>query len=509
MFNKKICFFMAALFAVPTFLFSACAQPPKSIDSAYFNDNGELIIKYSDNTTENLGIVNGNEENSPVSCTHNYGQWQTILAPTCESIGYDTCTCNSCGDKQYRFTEATGHLYGNPIDLINNSEKHIAYKVCSKCEDTYVEEYEVDSLDYENIYYGVEDGNGDINPFQYMDIHVPEGLEEEENVPVVVTIHGGNWSHYYDEAGNPIKEWNVNKSAYNYVTDFIVNSQDDSTLSGCNFVHVTINYRPLYCMVENPYGYAQYTYMNGRSGYAQNYTDMLEDIGLAIDYLTNNADQYHINPEKIALMGYSAGGHLALLYAYSNPKQIKCVVSEAGPTHFVNFDNFVYPLDSTVAAMVGVEFRGADYIYDPTNVYNPNLDRDVADVEELKKASPLWVANNFDFSQQIKPAEERISLPYTILAYGGGDVDGNGYIDVNTSDGAIPFIQCKEMYTELTDKNSTCFELINVHHNSYGSNKLIYPASENELSKSYYYGKDDGNGNKIPGLQQLLIEHLS
>jgi len=169
----------------------------------------------------------------------------------------------------------------------------------------------------------------------------------------------------------------------------------------------------------------------------------------------------------------------------------------------------VYPLDSTVAAMVGVEFRGADYIYDPTNVYNPNLDRDVADVEELKKASPLWVANNFDFSQQIKPAEERISLPYTILAYGGGDVDGNGYIDVNTSDGAIPFIQCKEMYTELTDKNSTCFELINVHHNSYGSNKLIYPASENELSKSYYYGKDDGNGNKIPGLQQLLIEHLS
>ena len=38
----------------------------------------------------------------------------------------------------------------------------------------------------------------------------------------------------------------------------------------------------------------------------------LEEVSWAIGYIRENAEQWHIDPEKIAVCGFSAGGHLAL-----------------------------------------------------------------------------------------------------------------------------------------------------------------------------------------------------
>lgn len=43
------------------------------------------------------------------------------------------------------------------------------------------------------------------------------------------------------------------------------------------------------------------------------YPDMLQDVQRAIQLVRENADKYHIDPDKLGVMGFSAGGHLAAM----------------------------------------------------------------------------------------------------------------------------------------------------------------------------------------------------
>lgn len=58
-----------------------------------------------------------------------------------------------------------------------------------------------------------------------------------------------------------------------------------------------------------------------------------QDVKTAIDFIAKNSLDYHINKNKLVLLGVSAGGHLALLqgYKYSNPK-VAAIVDFFGPT---------------------------------------------------------------------------------------------------------------------------------------------------------------------------------
>lgn len=58
-----------------------------------------------------------------------------------------------------------------------------------------------------------------------------------------------------------------------------------------------------------------------------------KDVKAAIDFVVNNSTEYHINKNKLVLLGVSAGGHLALLqgYKYHNPK-VAAIIDFFGPT---------------------------------------------------------------------------------------------------------------------------------------------------------------------------------
>lgn len=43
------------------------------------------------------------------------------------------------------------------------------------------------------------------------------------------------------------------------------------------------------------------------------YPDMLQDVQRSIQLVRENADEYHIDPGKLGVMGFSAGGHLAIM----------------------------------------------------------------------------------------------------------------------------------------------------------------------------------------------------
>lgn len=75
---------------------------------------------------------------------------------------------------------------------------------------------------------------------------------------------------------------------------------------------------------------------------------MLDDIANAIDHFKNQMASGDclvdiINYSKFHIIGESAGGHLALMYAYTraNPSYIKSVTSLYAPTNMVQFSNWI------------------------------------------------------------------------------------------------------------------------------------------------------------------------
>ena len=276
-----------------------------------------------------------------------------------------------------------------------------------------------------NAYYGNEPQED--CPLQVMDIYVPknaDGTYKTGSFPVVITIHGGSWCR-------------GSKEYYNYMTDFITDT--------CNCVHVNMNYR---LTTGVPWG-------NDIT-----YEDMLDDIQLVIKYLNDHSAFYHVDTSKIALMGHSAGGHLALLYAYKNPTQIDLVISEAGPTYFT--ENILESLPLTqrneILAMVGSN--------NAVDLYN---------------ASPLKYATS--------------NVPYTILAYGSNLNTPPDNLTFTSGDGFLPYSQATVLQGVLGE-NCSLFELKDVAHGDFGEDengdpKKMHPESSksgewNQARAAYY-----------------------
>ena len=79
-----------------------------------------------------------------------------------------------------------------------------------------------------------------------------------------------------------------------------------------------------------------------------------QDVKTAIDFIVENSGQYHINKNKLVLLGASAGGHLALLqgYKYNNPK-VAAIIDFFGPTDLVTmFERPWHPYVPFVLQMI-------------------------------------------------------------------------------------------------------------------------------------------------------------
>ena len=126
-----------------------------------------------------------------------------------------------------------------------------------------------------------------------LDVYVPQGAKG--NLPLVVWIHGGAWmlNDKYADMGY----------MKNTVKGFI-----DS-----GYALASINYR----------------YSTDAVFPAQ-----IQDCNEAIEYLFNHAAQYKIDRSRIAVIGFSAGGHLASLLALSNNNAVKDFYPAAKAVHF-------------------------------------------------------------------------------------------------------------------------------------------------------------------------------
>jgi len=171
---------------------------------------------------------------------------------------------------------------------------------------------------------------------QKMDVFLPAHYAKD--APVVLIIHGGAWKY-----GRKEHMIHIQKMLFNN-----------------NIPSINMNYR----LVSKHF----------------TYRDQLQDIQSAIAKFNSLADKAELLPNNYILLGESAGAHLALLYGYQHPEEIKKIISLSGPTDFYSPDylNSFYSKYSsgTVQKMVGIKFN------------RKNMS------EEFKKASPIANVNN-------------------------------------------------------------------------------------------------------------------
>ena len=150
--------------------------------------------------------------------------------------------------------------------------------------------------------------NNDTLKKHLLDIYLP--ADAKGKLPLVVFIHGGGW------LGND--------------------------------KYADMGYMPntIAAMLENGMAVASIDY---RFATQAVFPAILQDCNKAVSFLYDNADKYHLDKNKIALMGFSAGGHLASLMGTSQnnkvndlyfpktyrPFKYKAVVDFYGPTDLV------------------------------------------------------------------------------------------------------------------------------------------------------------------------------
>jgi acetyl esterase/lipase len=108
-----------------------------------------------------------------------------------------------------------------------------------------------------------------------LDVYLPEGRAAGVKSPALVWIHGGSW------IGGDKGEARAKEIC--------------GTLVGAGYVAVSINYKL------------------GRGAWPQN----LLDCKNAVRFLRAHAEEYGIDPDRIAVGGGSAGGHLALMVGFT------------------------------------------------------------------------------------------------------------------------------------------------------------------------------------------------
>ena len=193
-----------------------------------------------------------------------------------------------------------------------------------------------------------------------MDIYLPRGVGADTPRGVILFIHGGSWSGG-DKSDEELRS---------------------RLLASCGYVSVSINY----------------TLWTEETKTEYNVSAVLDEIDAALIKIRSFLSERGIEAEKVALAGYSAGAHLAMLYSYSRhttaPLDVAFVSSMAGPA---DISESAWGRD--MAKRVGVRLTGVE-------ITDEMLDSGEAD-PLLKSVSPTSYVTH--------------DSPPTLIMHGGRD----------------------------------------------------------------------------------------
>jgi acetyl esterase/lipase len=193
---------------------------------------------------------------------------------------------------------------------------------------------EIKDIEYKNI-------NG---KSLQLDMYIPKNLTKP--APLLVFIHGGAWAH---------------GKRSDYLTYLIPFAQQ-------GYITATVSYRLVNDSINT-------------------YPACAEDIRDAVQWFFQNGDKYGYDPDKIALIGGSAGGHLSLLGAYGWHPLAEKQDSVAAPLHKIKAVVDIYgPFDLTTpysqTQRLVTRFIGRSY------KERPELYREASPMTFLDKTDP-------------------------------------------------------------------------------------------------------------------------
>ena len=150
---------------------------------------------------------------------------------------------------------------------------------------------------------------GDTLKRHKLDIYLPANAKE--NMPLVIWIHGGAW-------------------------------KENDKFADMGYMKNTVK-----SFLEEGYAFASIDYRYSTDAI---FPAQIQDCNQAISWLYQNAGKYGIDRNNFALIGFSAGGHLASLIGLSNnnkikqfthngksaPFKIKAVIDFYGPSNFLS-----------------------------------------------------------------------------------------------------------------------------------------------------------------------------
>ncbi|WP_395739087.1 alpha/beta fold hydrolase [Prosthecobacter sp.] len=230
-----------------------------------------------------------------------------------------------------------------------------------------------------------------------LDLHRPPG----ENPPLLVYVHGGGW-----RAG----------------------SKEDV---------------PVVDLYDKGYAIASVDY---RLSTQAPFPAQVHDIKAAIRFLRANAGKYHVNAGKIAILGSSAGGHLAALVGVSNgSKELEGKVGEhldqSSDVQVIVSYFGASNLETILAQSTpkGLEFRipALKLLLGDTPDKKPELARLASPVAHLDKKDPPLLLIHGDADPQMPPqqsqelakAYEALGLPVTLIVMPGSRHGGAEFYD--------------------------------------------------------------------------------
>ena len=210
-------------------------------------------------------------------------------------------------------------------------------------------------------FYPVLDNNG-ADPL--LEIMVQSNIRNDSPRPSVLICPGGGYAMTWGGEGEPV--------GYEFMT------------AGCNCFVLRYSVKP------------------------HIFPQAIAEVACAVDYIVTNADRFGCDAEKTAILGFSAGGHLAASYCtlrnqpevlkyVAEPKPVQAailgypVISADGLTHLGSFVN-ISGHDELTAS--DVEFFSLDKHIDPeitpkTFIWTTSTDTCVDPVNSLKYAMAL------------------------------------------------------------------------------------------------------------------------
>jgi acetyl esterase/lipase len=215
-----------------------------------------------------------------------------------------------------------------------------------------------------------------------MDIYLP--ANRNKHTPFVILIHGGAWTL-------GVKEWN--------------RELQDSLLTK-SIASANLNYR----------------FADDKQVH---YPEILADIDSAVNYCMAHAAVWNTRAENFIVSGTSAGGHLALLYAFTTDKKISGIIANCPPTDLADTALLNYEIKTGILPAIEKMAGAKYYLGQPL----PQAFSNASPLYRVKNIPTLLIHGTADrtvpYSQSVRLDEEFAlkNVTHKLVSVPGADHD--------------------------------------------------------------------------------------